>query len=64
MFYFSVFAIENIEKNRALTKLIVTDTIPLPRKTSSKIAVCSMAPTLAKVIQAIHENKSISPYVD
>lgn len=56
-------ALEKIDKNKALNRLVVTDTIPLSRK-SPKILVCSMAPTLAKVIQAIHENKSISPYVD
>ncbi|MBI4360512.1 ribose-phosphate pyrophosphokinase [Candidatus Micrarchaeota archaeon] len=55
-------AVSKIEDSDALDRLFVTDTIPV--KKSKKIAVCPIAPTLAKVIDAIQNSSSISPYVD
>ncbi|MCK4420218.1 ribose-phosphate pyrophosphokinase [candidate division WOR-3 bacterium] len=44
----------------ALSKLIVTDTIPLGDKQSEKIEVISVAELLGEAILRIHENKSVS----
>jgi len=55
-------AAERIDKSSALERLVVTDTIPVPK--SKKILVCPIAPVLAKVIHAIQTNESISPFVD
>lgn len=55
-------AAERIDKSPALERLVVTDTIPVPK--SKKIVVCPIAPVLAKVIHAIQTNESISPFVD
>ena len=54
-------AIERI-KNSVLTRLLVTDTIPLSAeaKELSQIKVVSVAPLLAEAISAIHANTSIS----
>ncbi len=52
-------AIEKIEKNESLTKLFVTDTIPLHR-TSDKIEVVSVADLLAEAIIRTHDARSIS----
>ncbi len=51
-------AYEKIE-NSALEELIVTDSIPL-KQTSKKIKVVSCAELFADVMQAVHNNKSIS----
>ncbi|MBI2445711.1 ribose-phosphate pyrophosphokinase [Candidatus Micrarchaeota archaeon] len=55
-------ATERIEKSPALERLVVTDTIPVPK--SKKILICPIAPVLAKVIHAIQTTESISPFVD
>ncbi|MGB2087441.1 ribose-phosphate pyrophosphokinase [Psychroflexus salarius] len=51
-------AYEKIEKS-ALEELIVTDSIPLKQE-SKKIKVVSCAKLFAEVMQAVHNNKSIS----
>ena len=51
-------AFERIEKSK-LTSLIVSDTIPLKRK-SSKIKVVSCAALFADVMHKVQENTSIS----
>ncbi|MBP7821959.1 MAG: ribose-phosphate pyrophosphokinase [Saprospiraceae bacterium] len=51
-------AYDNIE-NSSLTELIVTDTIPLKRK-SDKIKVISTAKLFARAIRNVHEHRSIS----
>lgn len=51
-------AYENLEKS-ALNELIVTDTIPLKRK-STKIKVLSSAKLFARAIRNTHEHKSIA----
>jgi ribose-phosphate pyrophosphokinase len=53
-------AYERIE-NSVLTKLIVTDTIPLKQK-SSKIKVLSVAPLFANVIDSVQTQQSISKH--
>ncbi|MDD5495674.1 MAG: ribose-phosphate pyrophosphokinase [Candidatus Omnitrophica bacterium] len=53
-------AIERIKSSR-LKKLIVTDTIPLPKdKKFDKIQVLSVAPLLGEAIKRIHDEESIS----
>jgi ribose-phosphate pyrophosphokinase len=51
-------AYENLEKS-SLTRLIVTDTIPLSQK-SDKIVVLSVAKLFARAIRNTHEHRSIS----
>ncbi len=51
-------AYENLEKS-SLSKLVVTDTIPLKQK-SSKIQVLSTAKLFARAIRNTHEHRSIS----
>jgi ribose-phosphate pyrophosphokinase len=51
-------AIERIEKS-PLTKLIVTDSIPV-RRTSDKIVVLSIAKLLGQAIKNIHEETSVT----
>ena len=53
-------AYERIEKS-SLTELLVTDTIPLKKK-SDKIRVISVADLFAKVIYKVHNYESISSY--
>lgn len=55
-------AIDTIE-NSALTELIITDTIPLKRK-SEKIKVLSTAPLFANAIKNVNEHGSISALFD
>lgn len=55
-------ALERIEAS-AFEKIIVTDTLPLAKK-SSKIEVVSVAPLLAKSIRAVHEGDSVSALFD
>jgi ribose-phosphate pyrophosphokinase len=46
-------------KNSKLLELIVTDSIPLKKK-SNKIRVVSCAPLFAEVMHMVHHNNSIS----
>lgn len=52
-------AIERIEKS-CISELIVTDTIPLLEKQSSKIKVLTVADTFADVIEKVYNYQSIS----
>jgi ribose-phosphate pyrophosphokinase len=54
-------AVERIE-NSELTEVIVTNSIPLPDEADNckRIKVLSVAPLLAKAIQSIHEDGSVS----
>lgn len=52
-------AMQRIKKSRA-RKLIVTDTLPLPKKSSKKIMVLSVAEIFAKAIERIHQETPIS----
>lgn len=55
-------ALETLENDERIEKLVVTNTIPVPReKRSPKIEVLSIAPMLAQIISHIHECESISP---
>lgn len=55
---------ENIEKSR-LTKLYVSDTIPIPEiKISNKIEIISSADLFAEAIIRTHKNESISSLFD
>jgi len=55
-------AIELLNCDDRIEKLVVTDTIPLtPNRTSPKIEVLSIAPLLGDVIHDIYYGKSISP---
>jgi ribose-phosphate pyrophosphokinase len=57
-------AIERIERS-GLEELIVTDTIPIPKeKRTSRIKVISVAPLLAKAIDRIHKEESVSTLFD
>ncbi len=54
-------ALENLENDNRIEKLIVTNTIPVPKeKRSDKIEVISIAPLLADIIDRIHACDSIS----
>ena len=53
-------AIDRI-KNSSLSKLVITDTVPLPpEKQIDKIEVLSIAPLLADAISAVFEDASVS----
>ncbi len=52
-------AFERIEKSKSLSKLFVTDTLPL-KSESEKIEVISVAELLAEAIIRTHDNRSIS----
>jgi ribose-phosphate pyrophosphokinase len=55
-------ALDILENDDRIEKLVVTNTIPVPdEKRSDKLAVLSIAPLLAEVIYRIHECDSISP---
>lgn len=55
-------ALQLIEKDDRIGKVVVTNTLPVPEsKRSPKIDVISIAPLLAGIIQDIHEERSISP---
>lgn len=56
---FSGAAIEKINNSDAISRLFVTDTIPL-REESDKIEVVSVAELLAEAIIRTHDNRSIS----
>lgn len=54
-------ALEQLDKDERIEKLVVTNTIPVPpEKRHPKIEVLSIAPLLAGIIKDIHEGKSIS----
>jgi ribose-phosphate pyrophosphokinase len=52
-------AVERIEKS-PLVELVITDSIALNGKKSSKIKVLSVAPLLGEAIRRIHEEKTVS----
>ena len=52
-------AIDRINAS-AIEKVVVTDTIPLRDKKSSKVEVLSVGPLLAKAIRRIHDGDSVS----
>lgn len=52
-------ALERIESS-ALTKVIVTDTLPMPKGGHSKLEVVSIAPLLASAIGAVFNRHSLS----
>ncbi len=56
---FSGSALDKIENSKAINKLFVTDTIPLPRN-SEKIEIVSVAELLSEAIIRTHDNRSIS----
>jgi ribose-phosphate pyrophosphokinase len=56
---FSGAAVEKIGASEALTKLYVTDTIPL-RESNKKIEVLSVTGLFAEAINRTHDNQSIS----
>lgn len=56
---FSGSALDKIENSKAISKLFVTDTIPLPRS-SEKIEVVSVSELLSEAIIRTHDNRSIS----
>jgi len=54
-------AFQQIKNCKALTELVITDSIPLSKSwDGSKIKVVSAAPLLAEAIQRIHDEESIS----
>jgi ribose-phosphate pyrophosphokinase len=54
-------AIETLESDERIDKLVVSNTIPVPpSKRSSKLVVLSIAPLLAGIIADIHAGRSIS----
>ena len=55
-------SLETLENDDRIEKLVVTNTIPVPKeKRSEKLVVLSIAPMLAEIIDRIHECDSISP---
>jgi ribose-phosphate pyrophosphokinase len=55
-------ALEILENDKRIEKLVVTNTIPVPEeKRIKKVEVLSIAPLLADIIDRIHECDSISP---
>lgn len=54
-------ALETLNKDDRIAKLVVTNTIPIPpEKQHPKIDVLSVAPLLAEIIQRVHNGVSIS----
>ena len=54
-------ALENLDEDERIGKLVVTNTIPVPsEKCHPKIEILSIAPMLAGIIHDIHEGLSIS----
>lgn len=54
-------ALETLNKDDRIAKLVVTNTIPIPpEKQHPKIEVLSVAPLLAEIIQRVHNGVSIS----
>jgi ribose-phosphate pyrophosphokinase len=57
-------ALELLEKDERIEKLVVTNTIAVPpEKRSSKIEVLSIAPLLAEIIARVHHGESISEII-
>jgi len=57
-------AIQQLNEDDRIEKLVVTDTISIPpEKLSSKIEVVSIAPLLAKIIERIYHGFSISDLI-
>ncbi len=55
-------ALNLIEQDERIEKVVVTNTVPVPEeKRSKKVEVISIAALLAGVIEDIHEGRSISP---
>jgi len=55
-------ALKMIEEDERIGKVVVTNTLPVPKeKRTDKIVVMSIAPLLAGIIKDIHEGRSISP---
>lgn len=55
-------ALNLIEQDERIEKVVVTNTLPVPEeKRSKKVEVISIAALLAGVIEDIHEGRSISP---
>ncbi|MEM5775783.1 MAG: hypothetical protein AAGU05_12350, partial [Anaerolineaceae bacterium] len=55
-------ALETLDKDDRIGKLIVTNTIPIPpEKMHPKIEVISIAPLLADIIHRVYEDESITP---
>ena len=54
-------ALEILDRDERIEKLVVTNTIPIPsEKSHPKIVILSIAPLLAEIIKDIHEAVSIS----
>ena len=51
---------DSLLKEKDLSEVIVTDTIPIKTELSSKIKVLSCAELFADVMKMVHEHKSIS----
>lgn len=57
-------ALKKLEKDDRIGKLIVSDTIPIPKNhLHSKIQVITLAPLLAETIDRIHKGITISPFL-
>lgn len=56
-------AIERIEKSK-LTEMVVSDSIALPDKKSSKLRILSVAPLLAEAVRRIADESSVSSLFD
>jgi ribose-phosphate pyrophosphokinase len=57
-------ALDILDTDDRIEKLIVTNTLPIPKKKlHPKIEVLSIAPLLAEIIRRIHVGKSISPKI-
>ena len=54
-------ALEHLETDDRIAKLVVSNTLPVPpEKRSDKVVVLSIAPMLADIINRIHQGRSIS----
>jgi ribose-phosphate pyrophosphokinase len=57
-------ALERLDADERIEKLVVTNTIPVPpEKRSPKIEVLSIAPLIAEIIQRIYRGESISDHL-
>ena len=52
-------AVERLS-NAPIDKILVTDTIPMRGKLPRRLEVVSVAPLIARALQNIHENSSVS----
>jgi len=54
-------AVEHLRAS-SIKELIVTNTVPVPveKQLNGKVKVLSIAPLMAKVINSIHQNQSVS----